>query len=347
MLPLLDTIIFGNPLTRWLLALLIACVVMLTVSAWHWAATHPTRPRLLRPDTFFADVALVLASHTISPLMLLLALYAGSLILTLPLEASQPLRAGAIILLLLQSGRWGHVLLDRWVARYSERNRATNAAGVGTAHLIGSVARFALYTLILLLMLDNLPGVQITALVTSLGIGGIAVALAVQSILADLFASLSITLDKPFVLGDMIGVGDDTGIVEQIGLKTTRVRSLTGEQLIFANNDLLSSRVRNFARQTWRSTVFGFRLSYGTPPAQLRELPALLQALVERHAEARFDRTHLLRLDDLGLYYEVAYTVTTADFDRYAAIQQAINLALIEHCAAAGIRFAQRDRDGM
>ncbi|NTU84699.1 MAG: mechanosensitive ion channel family protein [Chloroflexales bacterium] len=340
MQPLLDTIIFGNSIARWLLALLIAGAVMGGVSVWRRVTTHPTRPLAIRTNTFFDDVAVVLAENMAGPIVLLLAIYAGSLILSLPPEARLPMRSGAIILLLLQIGIWGNALLGRWVARYDERNRETNAAGVGTARLISVVARIALYSVVLLLILDNLPGIEITALVASLGIGGIAVALAVQNILSDLFASLSIALDKPFVLGDLIGVGDDVGTVEQIGLKTTRVRSLAGEQLIFSNNDLLGSRVRNFARQERRRVVFSFRVNYSTPPERLRELPALVQALVEAHEGVGFDRAHLLRFDDVGLFYEVVYTVEPADFNRYADIQQAINLAMVERFAATGIGFA-------
>lgn len=337
---MLDLIVFANPVRRWLLALLVIGAMLALVTLWRWAVTHRFRPLALRSNSFLDDAALVLAETTAGPLVLLLALYAGSLLLNFSPDAKTAARSAAIIVALLQAGIWGSALIQRWVTRYDEQNRETNAAGAGTARLVGLLVRIVLYSLVLLLILDNLPGVEVTALVASLGIGGVAVALATQNILADIFASLSIALDKPFVVGDTIAVRDDVGTVEQIGLKTTRLRSISGEQLVFANGDLLSTRIRNFARQEQRRVVFSFRVRYATPPAQLRTIPALLQAIIAPIEQVRFDRAHLLRFDDLGLLFEVVYVVETADFNRSMDIQQQINLALLEQLAATGIGLA-------
>ncbi len=164
----------------------------------------------------------------------------------------------------------------------------------------------------LLLALDNL-GVDVTALVAGLGVGGIAVALAVQSILGDLFASLSIVLDKPFVIGDFIIVGDLLGTVENVGIKTTRVRSLSGEQLIFSNADLLNSRIRNYGRMYERRVVFTVGVTYDTP----------------RH-----------KLEDFSLDFETVYYVQDPAYNLYMDIQQAINLELYQRFADEGIEFA-------
>ena len=337
---MLDFVFLDNPLRRWLQALLVMCAVLAVVTLWRWVVTHRMRPLALRTNTFFDDAAIVLAETTAGPLVLLLAAYAGSLLLSFPASAKTAVRSAAIIVALLQAGIWGSALIRRWVTRYDEQNRATNAAGAGTARLVGLLVRIALYSVVLLLILDNIPGVEVTALVASLGIGGVAVALATQNILGDIFASLSIALDKPFVVGDTIAVRDDVGTVEQIGLKTTRLRSLSGEQLVFANGDLLSTRIRNFARQEQRRIVFTFRVPYGTPPALLRAIPEQLRAIITPIEQVRFDRAHLLRLDDLGLLFEVVYFVDTADYLRYMDIQQEINLALLERLEAAGVGFA-------
>jgi small-conductance mechanosensitive channel len=334
-----DIVILSNPISRWILSLVVAAAVMAGVSLWRWLIGRRLRD-IIRTNTFLDEVGLALVENTAGPIVLLLALYTGSLFLIFDQTFKALLRSGAIILLLIQIGIWGNALISRWVTRYDERNLERNAAGVGTVHILSILTRFTLYSLVVLLILDNLPGVEITTLLAGLGIGGVAVALAVQNILSDVFASLSIALDKPFILGDLIAVGEQSGTVEHIGLKTTRVRSISGEQLVFSNNDLLGSRLRNFARMEQRRVVFGFRVGYETPPELLRAIPGYVQTFVEAQADARFDRASLLRFDDLGLFYEVVYFVTVPDFGRYIAIQEALNLALIEQFAAMGIGFA-------
>lgn len=336
----LSPVIAYNTIGGWMLALLITAVVLAAVSIWRWVVRRRVGPLAIRTNTFFDEIGPVIADTTAGPIVVMLALYAGSLVLIMSTELRLGLRSIAIVLFLVQLGIWGNALIRRWVERYSEQNRETNAAGAGTARLIGLLARIGLYSIILLLILDNIPGVEVTALVASLGIGGVAVALATQNILGDLFASLSIALDKPFVVGDFIAVGEDMGTVEQIGLKTTRVRSISGEQLSFPNGDLVGSRIRNFARMEQRRTVFTFRVPYGTPPELLRAVPAIVREAVEPLADSRFDRAHLLRFDEIGLVFEVVYFVTVPEFMRFVDIQQAIMLAVIERLEAAGVSFA-------
>jgi len=166
------------------------------------------------------------------------------------------------------------------------------------------------------------------------------VALAVQNILADLFASLSIALDQPFVIGDFIIVGDYLGTVENIGLKTTRVRSLSGEQLIFANNDLLNSRIRNYKRMGERRVVFSFGVTYQTAYDKLKTIPGVVQDIIESYENTRFDRAHFSEFGDFSLAFEVVYFVRSPDYNEYMDIQQGINLALVEHFEQEGIEFA-------
>jgi small-conductance mechanosensitive channel len=192
---------------------------------------------------------------------------------------------------------------------------------------------------ILILILDQL-GFDVTTLVASLGIGGIAVALAVQNILSDLFGSLSIALDKPFLMGDFVVVGDIAGTVEHVGLKTTRIRALTGEQVVVANADLLGSRIHNYKRMDQRRIVFGFGVTYDTPADKLERLPGIVREIIEAQEHARFDRAHFKAFGASSLDYEVVYFVTVADYNRFMDTQQGINLALVRHLAAEGIEFA-------
>lgn len=166
--------------------------------------------------------------------------------------------------MLIQGGIWGHVAVSFFVTRYAKRRLGTDATSVTTISALGMFARLVIISVVVLLILDNL-GVTVTTMVAGLGIGGVAVALAAQNILGDLFASASIVLDKPFVMGDFIIVDDLLGTVEHVGLKTTRIRSLSGEQLVFSNNDLLQSRIRNFKRMRERRVVFSIGTSCSRP----------------------------------------------------------------------------------
>jgi len=211
------------------------------------------------------------------------------------------------------------------------------------------VAQIAVWGVAALLALSNL-GVNITALVAGLGveikpllaglgIGGIALALAVQTVLADLLASLSIALDKPFGLGDFLTVDDCQGSVEHIGVKSTRLRSLSGEQIIISNADLLKARVRNFGRMHERRALFQLDVHYETPVATLAAVPRAVREIIEGTPDTRFDRCHLLRCTDTALQFEVVYFVTRADYKAYADAQQSINLRILERFRTLEVSF--------
>jgi small-conductance mechanosensitive channel len=197
----------------------------------------------------------------------------------------------------------------------------------------------AIAALVVLLALDAF-GVNITALVTGLGIAGVAVALAVQNVLGDLLASLSIALDKPFVVGDTINFDQFTGTVENIGLKTTRLRALSGEQLVVANAELLKARIRNFQGQRERRVMFTLTFPLSTPPAAMARVPVLVRDAVTAQPETRFDRSHFSAITDQALAVETVYYVTSGDYALYMDVQQRINLALLEALAASDVQLA-------
>lgn len=245
-----------------------------------------------------------------------------------------------IALAAVQAGFWGSALISRWVSEYQRLHMDTDAEAVTTMRAVGFLARLVLFTLLLLLVLDNIPGVEVTALIAGLGIGGIAVALAVQNILADLFASFSISLDKPFAIGDFIIVGEHMGTVENIGLKTTRLRSLSGEQLVISNDDLLRSRVRNYRRMSERRVVFGFGIVYRTAYRQLEKVPGIVREIIEETEQVRFDRAHFKAYGDSALEFEAVYYVLAPEYATYMDVQQSINLALFRRFEEEGIEFA-------
>jgi small-conductance mechanosensitive channel len=272
--------------------------------------------------------------------MLIFALYTGLQVLELPKRLLPWIFSIAMAALILQLTLWVVALVDYFLARTQARDMEENAARVTTLRAVSFVVKLVLAAIATLLILDNIPGVQITALVASLGITGIAVALAVQNILSDLFASLSIVLDKPFVIGDFIIVDTYLGTVEHIGLKTTRLRSLSGEQLVFSNNDLLKSRVRNYKHMAERRVVFSIGVTYQTPAEKLKQIPPMIREIIESMETVRFDRAHFQGYGDFALKFEVVYYVLDPDYARYMDIQQAINLAIYESFENEGIEFA-------
>jgi small-conductance mechanosensitive channel len=182
--------------------------------------------------------------------------------------------------------------------------------------------------------------VNVTALVTGLGIGGVAIALAVQNVLSDVFAALAIVFDKPFDVGDAIAVDQVQGTVEHIGLKTTRIRSLSGEQIVISNNELLKNRIRNYKRMFERRVVFLLDVTYDTPPDTIGRIPAMVREIVNAQQPVRFDRSHFSGFTESALRVETVYFVLDPDYNRYLDIQQRINLELLRRFAAEGIRFA-------
>jgi small-conductance mechanosensitive channel len=292
-----------------------------------------------RTNTLMDDIAANAARSTNLWLLLPLALHLGATILQLHESLGRATATAAMIGLALQGGVWASRIAGGWIGTRGRAREATDGAALMALALLGFAARVAIWTLVLLVVLDQL-GFNITALVAGLGIGGVAIALAVQNVLGDLFASLSIVLDRPFVVGDFIIVDDLMGTVERVGVKTTRVRSLSGEVLVFSNSDLLKSRIRNYQQMLERRVVFSVGVTYETPAEKVRRIPAMLREAVEAQARTRFDRAHFKEYADSSLAFEVVYHVLDRDFNLFMDVQQAINLAILDRFASQGIEFA-------
>lgn len=208
-----------------------------------------------------------------------------------------------------------------------------------TLVITGLILRAMVWSVMLLSILAN-AGVDITALVASLGVGGIAIALAIQTILSDVFASLSIGFDKPFEIGDFVVFNDVAGTVEHIGLKTTRIRSLSGEQIVCGNAILLQQTLHNYKRMQTRRIVFTFSVALNTPPDKLRKIGEMVKKIITDVGETKFDRAHLLGFGSDRLNFEVVHIVNTADYNKYMDIQQEINIQIIEKLQAQEIEMA-------
>jgi small-conductance mechanosensitive channel len=336
--------IWNNPVKAYLFALAATAGVMVVLWLVRRAMIHHFTRRTRESGGDGYDFMLAVAERTLFPLLLLVSLYAGKGFLTFPAGVVSWIESGMVAAVVIQAAIWANALVTFGFNRYQRQYRNLDAARVTTLRAVSMAARLLLIVIAAVLILDNLPGVEITALMAGLGIGGIAIALAVQNILSDLFASLSIILDKPFVLGDFIIVDTHMGSVEYIGLKTTRVRSLSGEQLVFPNSDLLQSRIRNFKRMAERRVVFDLHLTYQTPHQKLAEIPGWIADIVARQEPVRFDRAHFQGFGEYALRFEVVYYVLDPDFNIYMDIQQAINLGIVQKFQEEGVAFAYPTR---
>ncbi|RZJ82765.1 MAG: mechanosensitive ion channel family protein, partial [Massilia sp.] len=241
-----------------------------------------------------------------------------------------------------QLGLWGQQAVSLMLAHHAQRHAAENSNGSAlsaSATLLGWGLRGLLWVVIVLAVLSNV-GVNITAFVASLGIGGVAIALAVQNILGDLFASLSIAVDKPFEVGDSIAVDNVSGTVERVGLKTTRIRSLGGEQIVMSNAELLKRTVSNYKRQQNRRVSFGFGITYDATADQVAQIPQVVKQLIEADPQLEFLRAHFKSFGESSLDFEVVYRVMDPSYDIFMDRQQALNLGLMREFEKLGVSFA-------
>jgi len=204
---------------------------------------------------------------------------------------------------------------------------------------ITTILKILLWILAVLVVLSNW-GINITSLIAGLGIGGIAIALAAQNILQDVFSSFSIFIDKPFKVGDFIVAGDDKGVVENIGIKTTRIKTLQGEELVISNQELTETRVHNFKKMEKRRVAFTLGVAYETPTEKLKKIPEVIKEIISRESLAEFDRAHFKEYGDFSLNYEVVYYISSGDYTEYMDSHQKINFAIKDAFEEMGIEFA-------
>lgn len=332
---LLDYRFLDNPLSAWALAALAFLFTFLVIPF--------VRGRIRAHRARFAQVRRVpgldllslMVAKTSRLVLLIVALYLAEKILALPVKVDRLFDIVIVVGAWIQVGLWATAALRFAIQR---RGAGTEAAVAATSILMFG-AQLLLWAVLVLLALDNL-GVNITALVAGLGVGGVAVALAVQTLLGDLLGSLSIAFDKPFVVGDMLRIDDVEGTVEHIGLKSTRLRSVTGEQIILANADVLKSRVRNLGRMPERRQLFRLRLAYDTPPDALDAVPAIVERVVRAQTGTRFLQCLLSTLGPDALEFETIYYLANRPDVPVGQTTDAINRGILREFAAAGIRFA-------
>jgi small-conductance mechanosensitive channel len=309
----------------------------------HWAEREAQTPHVAASAHHAIGLTTLLVERTSRVFLWAIAVYLGSRDLTFTPRIERFLTIGIVLAFWMQVGLWAMTSV-----RYAIDLRRKSSAGLdalltSSIDVILFVAGLLVWAMVLLLALDNL-GVQIKPLLAGLGIGGIAVALAVQTVLSDLLASLSIALDKPFGIGDFLTVGESQGTVEHIGVKSTQLRSLSGEQIIISNTDILKSRVRNYGRMRERRALFQFGVSYDTDPKALAAIPGLVRQIIEATPDTRFDRCHFLAYGPTTLQFEVVFYATKPEFNIYADAQQKINLEIFERLRSMSVSLTPPNR---
>lgn len=318
-------IVFGTLMMYWLLRTLIRFVSN--------RIAHYSEQRNHRVTTLLVEIL----RSTSQPLLLIFSLLIALRFVDLPASWSVTIAHGWFLAFILQMTMWIDCGIRLWLQ--SLLRDPLHVRNPVTTVILGILLRVVVWVMMMLAILSNM-GINITALVASLGVGGIAIALAIQTVLSDVFASLAIGFDKPFEHGDFIVFGDVAGSIEHIGLKTTRLRSLSGEQIVCSNTILLQQTIHNYKRMQQRRIVFKFGINYGTPAEKVRQIGSMVKEIIQDVPDTRFDRAHFLAFDESQLTFEVVYFVLSAEYNKYMDIQQEINLQLMAQLEQKQIRFA-------
>ena len=292
----------------------------------------------VKTETYVDDIVLNVLSCTRHFFILGISLYAGFHISILDESFGVYADRFMIFIVACQVIIWGNEGVRSWVQFTIERKN--NDPSVKTSlGFVGILLKFAVISLVLLSALNNL-GVNVSTFITGLGVGGVAIALATQRILGDLFSSISIVMDKPFLIGDSISFGEWSGVVEFIGIKSTKLRSDNGEQIIVSNSDLLAAKIRNFKRMQRRRVNFTLGVTYGAKREDLKKIPGIIKGIIEKYNNTQFDRSHFARYGASSLDFDSVYFITNGDYKSFADTHEKVLFDIHEAFEANGLEFA-------
>src|SRR3989338_6120266 len=335
---LANLMFLGNSILNYLIVALMLFTGFLGIKIIEYVILRRLRKWAEKTATTFDDFIIGVIKKIGVPLAYFGVFYLGMNVLTLDPLLRKITNIVATSILTLAAVRFGIALISYGFEVYlskKEKNEALKRSIDG----ILVVVKVIIWGLAIVFFLDNL-GFKISAVIAGLGIGGVAVALAAQAVLGDLFSYFAILFDRPFEIGDFIITGDYLGTIEHIGVKTTRIRSLSGEQLIFSNTDLTNARVRNYKRMEQRRVVFKLGVTYQTPLEKLKTIPGIIENIIKDTKDTAFDRAHFFSYGDFSLVFEVVYFVLGPDYNKYMDIQQEINFAIKEEFEKRSIEFA-------
>jgi len=333
-----QAVYYGNTIAAWTKAVLAFALWFTVLPLLRAFIARRLRKRMAAHPVASLLLVRALIDATTHIFMVAVATYLALRWLKTPPKVDRFMDTAILVIVWWQVGHWASAIVRHAIDTRRSHDLA-GADGAASLNILRFVGVLVVWIVALLMLLTSLD-IKIGPLVAGLGIGGVAVALALQNVLGDLFASMSIALDKPFRVGDALAVGDEKGTVEYIGIKSTRLRATSGEQIVISNSDLLKSRVRNYTRLTERRAELKLRVAYETPRLLISELPGLIQAAVEAEKDARFERAHFVRYGDYALEFEASYVVETNDYGAFLDAQQAINLRLLDEFAGRGVTLA-------
>lgn len=336
---ILEKIYFGNSIKDYLISIAVFAAGLLAMKLLKQIALKYLQRIVPRTKTKLDDFLLRTFTRTVMPLM-----YLGIFIVALSGLHIHPaiyrfIKLGSLSFFTIYLALLIIALTQYYLYNHAFRHLGDAQQRESFSKGVMPAVKIVIWAICLIFLLDNL-GFQIKTIIASLGIGGVAIALASQAVLADLFCYFAILFDQPFHVGDFIIVGDFLGAVEHIGIKTTRIRSLGGEQLVFSNTDLTNSRLRNYKRMERRRVLFKLGVIYQTPQDALQDIPAIIKDVITNTPDTEFDRAHFYAYGDFSLVFEVVYYVLAADYNKYMDIQQDINLGIRKRFIERGIEFA-------
>lgn len=334
----LGQVYFGNTVHAYIMSIFIFIISFLIIKIIEKIILTKLKVWSEKTETSGDDFIISVLSLIVVPVAYLASFYLAAKSLVLPAHVEKVISVGVMGIIVISVARFiSHLFAYLFQVYFRKKNQKS----VDEASLSGiiRIVTFLIWALAIIFYLDNL-GFKISSVIAGLGIGGIAVALAAQTVLGDLFSYFAILFDRPFEIGDFIITGDFMGVVEKIGIKTTRIKSLSGEQIVFSNSDLTNSRVRNYKRMLQRRVLFKLGVTYGTPLEQLKMIPKIIENIVKSVEGTVFDRAHFSAYGDFNLQIEVVYYVQSGDYNKYMDINQEINFSIKEEFEARKIEFA-------
>lgn len=333
----LGVLVWGNTLEEYATALVVFVVFTVVFKVMQWIILSHLARLAEKTETDIDDTLIRIVKSLKPQFYYFIAFFFASKFLTFTDLVTSIVNGILIAWIVYQVVIALQILID-WVVD-KQFKRETAKEGQGMLRMLGNIAKWSLWVVGGLLVLSNL-GVNITSLVAGLGIGGIAIALALQNVLSDLFSSFSIYFDKPFQVGDYIVIGEISGTVEKIGIKTTRIRALQGEEVVISNQELTSARVQNFKKLKERRITFSFGVTYETSNTKLKKIPEIVQEIIEAEKNIRFNRIFFTQFGDSALIFDVVYYVTSNEYSVYLKAQQNMNFKIKEAFGKEGIDMA-------
>jgi len=334
----LNYVLYGNRVLDYLIVLGVALAGVVLIRVIWALVVRRVAAWAKRTEAPIDDILVKSTARAVLPLVYLAIVYLAVRNLVFEDNVRDIVDIAAKLLLTYLAARFTITVIANTIKYYWLRKRE-NGGREKTVRALMPIIHIGVWLVALVFLLDNL-GFEVTTVVAGLGIGGVAVALAGQAILKDLFGYFAILFDRPFEIGDTIAVGDKMGTVEKVGVKTTRLKSISGEQLVFSNADLTDSRLQNYKRMEQRRVVTRLGVTYETPAAKLKKIPALVEGIIDPIDGVDFDRAHFASYGDFSLAFEVVYFIHGNDYKKYMDIQEEINLRLYEAFAREKIEFA-------